>query len=51
LVRPNEPYTTGGARFFGTWPHGAITLISHPGGLVLETFASQQKLVVRRGGE
>jgi competence protein ComEC len=51
LVRPNEPYTAGGARFFGTWPHGAITLTSHPGGLILETFGSQQKLVVRRGGE
>jgi competence protein ComEC len=51
LTRPPEPYTAQGARFFGTWPHGAITLISHPGGLTLETFTSRQRLVVRRGGD
>jgi hypothetical protein len=40
-----------GARFFGTWPHGALTLRSHTSGLILETYVSKQLYVVRRGGE
>jgi competence protein ComEC len=49
-TRPAEPYSAHGAHFFGTWPHGAITLRSHASGLILETFASKQQLVIRRGG-
>jgi competence protein ComEC len=48
--RAAEPYSTAGAPFFGTWPHGAVTLRSHASGLILETFHDHQKFVVRRGG-
>ena len=48
--RHAEPYTSRGAHFLGTWPHGAITIHSHPTGLVLETYRSGQRLVVRQGG-
>jgi competence protein ComEC len=41
-----EPYTAGGARFLGTWPHGAITVHSHPSGLVIETYQSGERFVV-----
>jgi competence protein ComEC len=47
--RPPEPYTATGAHFLGTWPHGAVTLHSHPSGLVVETFMTGQRFVVRRG--
>jgi hypothetical protein len=47
-VRPNEPYSGKGIKFFGTWPHGAITIRSSRHGLLLETFASKQRLVIRR---
>ncbi|HEV8058962.1 MAG TPA: DNA internalization-related competence protein ComEC/Rec2 [Gemmataceae bacterium] len=47
-LRPNEPYSARGIKFFGTWPHGAITIRSSRFGLLLETFASQQRLVIRR---
>jgi competence protein ComEC len=50
-MRPPEPYSGMGARFFGTWPHGALTLRSHTSGLILETYVSKQLYVVRRGGE
>jgi len=43
--RPPEPYTARGAQFLGTWPHGAITLRSQPGGLMIETFQSGQRFV------
>jgi competence protein ComEC len=49
-TRPAEPYSTAGAQFFGTWPHGAITLRSHSSGLILETFHDHQRFIVRRGG-
>jgi competence protein ComEC len=48
--RPPEPYTARGAQFLGTWPHGAITVRSHRTGLVVETFRTGERLVVRRGG-
>jgi hypothetical protein len=38
-----------GARFLGTWPHGAVTVRSHASGLVVETFQSGERFVVRRG--
>lgn len=47
-LRPGEPYSARGIKFFGTWPHGAITLRSSRYGLLLETFASKQRLVIRR---
>jgi competence protein ComEC len=48
LRRP-EPYTAGGARFIGTWPHGAVTVRSHRTGLVVETFRTGQLFAVRPG--
>jgi competence protein ComEC len=39
-----DPYAASGARFFGTWPHGAITIRSGPNGLVIETFQSRDRL-------
>jgi competence protein ComEC len=47
-TRPNEPYSARGIKFFGTWPHGAITVRSSSRGLLLETFASEQRLIIRR---
>ncbi len=47
-TRPKEPYSARGIKFFGTWPHGAITIRSSSKGLLLETFASEQRLVIRR---
>ncbi len=45
-TRPPEPYTVAGARFLGTWPHGAVTLRSRPGSLTVETFQSKQCFTV-----
>jgi competence protein ComEC len=36
----SEPYTAQGARFLGTWPHGAVTIRSRKGKLMVETFKS-----------
>jgi competence protein ComEC len=47
FLRSPEPYTQTGARFFATWPNGAITIRSHSTGLVIETFRSKERLVVR----
>ena len=47
--RPPEPYTDAGARFLGTWPHGAVTVRSRPGRLVVETFHTRQCFTVRSG--
>ena len=46
---PGEPeaYTQGGCQFLATWPHGAVTVVSHRSGLVVETFQSRQRLVLR----
>lgn len=46
-TRPAEPYTAMGAVFLGTWPHGAVTVRSHRSGLVIETFQSGRRFVVR----
>jgi hypothetical protein len=43
-TKPN-PFAVGGAQYFGTWPHGAITIRSRPGQLDVETFRSQQRLI------
>jgi competence protein ComEC len=41
----NFPLSTA-PQFFGTWPHGAITVQSLPNSLVLDTFVSKQRWVV-----
>jgi len=42
-----EPYKARGAQFLGTWPHGAVTVHSHSSGMVVETFVTKQRFVVR----
>jgi competence protein ComEC len=46
---PGEPeaYTRGGCQFLGTWPHGAVTVVSHRSGLAVETFKTRQRLALR----
>jgi competence protein ComEC len=44
-------YAARGARYLGTWPHGAVTIRSHRTGLVAETFRSGERMVIRMGGE
>jgi competence protein ComEC len=44
---PAEPYSARGAVFLGTWPHGAVTVRSHQSGLVVETYVTGQRLVLR----
>jgi len=46
-TRPAEPYSQIGATFLGTWPHGAVTIRSHTSGLVVETFRTGYRFVVR----
>ncbi len=48
-----EPYTARGARFLSTWADGAITIRSHSTGMVVETFVTGQRFVLRteREGE
>jgi competence protein ComEC len=43
---PN-PYKAPGVRFLGTWPEGAVTIRSHASGLVIETFVTKERFVVR----
>jgi competence protein ComEC len=42
-----NPYEARGAHFLGTWPHGAITIRSHASGMVVETFATKERFVIR----
>ena len=42
-----EPYTARGARFLSTWADGAITIRSHQTGIVVETFVTRQRFVLR----
>ncbi|HXG11212.1 MAG TPA: ComEC/Rec2 family competence protein [Gemmataceae bacterium] len=44
-----EVYEQKGARFLGTWPHGAVTIRSRPEELVVETYRSRQRIVIRSG--
>ena len=48
-----EPYTERGARFLSTWADGAVTIRSHSTGIVVETFVTGQRFVLRteRGAE
>jgi competence protein ComEC len=43
-------YSARGAQFLSTWEHGAVTVRSHASGLVVETFRTGQRFVVRAGG-
>jgi competence protein ComEC len=43
-------YESGGATYLGTWPNGAVTIVSHKTGLVAETFRTHKQFVVRAGG-
>ncbi len=47
-TRPAEPFSPQGATFLGTWPHGAVTVRSSSAGLMVETFVTGQRLLVRR---
>jgi competence protein ComEC len=47
VSQPSEPYSQHGTRVYGTWPHGAITIHSRPNELVVETFQSGERMVVR----
>jgi competence protein ComEC len=42
-----QPYDAVSARFLGTWPHGAVTVRSHTGGLVVETFVTKERFIIR----
>jgi competence protein ComEC len=44
-----ETYAARGARYLGTWPHGAVTVRSHRSGLLAETFRTGERAVVRAG--
>jgi competence protein ComEC len=40
-------YRPTGAEVIGTWPHGAVTVRSHSTGMVIETHATGQRIVLR----
>jgi competence protein ComEC len=44
-------YTSRGAQFLSTAEQGAVTIRSHVSGLVVETFRTGQRIVVRKGGD
>jgi competence protein ComEC len=44
-------YESRGATYLGTWPHGAVTIVSHKTGLVAETYKTHKRLVVHVGGK
>ena len=46
-VPAKEPYTATGARYLGTWPHGAITIHSRRDALSVETFQTEERFVIR----
>src|SRR5262249_13387637 len=48
-AREPNPYTAKGAHYLGTWPHGAVTVRSGAGGLVVETHRTGQRLVLPDG--
>jgi competence protein ComEC len=45
--RTAEPYSSRGARFLGTWPHGAITVRSRGEAMTVETFRTGERFRVR----
>jgi beta-lactamase superfamily II metal-dependent hydrolase len=48
-ARAVDPYSATGAQVFGTWPHGAVTIRSRATDLVVETFQTGQRMLVRWG--
>jgi competence protein ComEC len=46
-----KPYREVGARFLTTWSHGAVTVRIHDSGMVVETYRSRERLVVRGRGD
>jgi competence protein ComEC len=46
-----KPYRAADVAFLSTWAHGAVTVRSGTGGLVVETFATKQRIVVRKRAE
>jgi beta-lactamase superfamily II metal-dependent hydrolase len=46
-----KPYRDVGARFLPTWRHGAVTVHVHETGLVVETYRTEDRMVLRGGGE
>ncbi len=44
-----DPYSTSGAWYLGTWPHGAVTIRSRPDRLEAETYRSHQHLSLDSG--
>jgi competence protein ComEC len=44
-------YESRGATYLGTWPHGAVTIISHRTGLVVETYRTKKQIVVTACGQ
>jgi competence protein ComEC len=47
--KAEDVFRKKGVPYWATWPNGAITIRSHTTGLVAETFASGQRMVVRSG--
>jgi hypothetical protein len=43
-TRPPDPNMAGGIPVWGTWPNGAVTILSRRGRLVVETFLTRQRL-------
>jgi competence protein ComEC len=47
--KASDAYAKRGIPYWATWPNGAITIRSHATGLTAETFATNQRIVVRSG--
>jgi competence protein ComEC len=45
--KATEPYSAAGARFLSTWDEGAVTIHSHRTGLVVETYKTGERMVIR----
>lgn len=45
-ARGPDPYTAVGATYLSTWPHGAVTVVSRPGLLRVESFRTRVKFDV-----
>jgi hypothetical protein len=41
-----DPYAPSGARFLGTWPHGAVTIRSTRERLTVQTFQTGESFLV-----
>jgi competence protein ComEC len=49
LGKADAVFKKRGVPYWPTWPNGAVTIRSHSTGLVAETFATRQRMVVRSG--